>query len=112
MEKHWLIGNVLFLTFTVAVFRRETLTVDVKVKKIILKSFMYYIKLGFFRLIFGLPLPLYLAFCRLPFPRLSIRTSPLSISGISETLKPSQFSKLKTSSLEILDTISPLYLSM
>jgi hypothetical protein len=57
MEKHWLIGNVLFLTFTVAVFWREILTVDVKVKKIILKSFMYCLKLGFFRLIFGLPLP-------------------------------------------------------
>gem|GEM_PF-5597872 len=45
------------LTFTVAVFWREILTVDVKVKKVILKSFMYYIKLGFFMLIFGLPLP-------------------------------------------------------
>jgi hypothetical protein len=45
------------LTFTVAVFRPKTLTVDVKVKKVILKSFMYCLKLGFFRLIFGLPLP-------------------------------------------------------
>jgi hypothetical protein len=45
------------LTFTVAVFWREILTVDVKVKKVILKSFMYCMKLGFFRLILGLPLP-------------------------------------------------------
>jgi hypothetical protein len=115
MEKHWLIGECFVsLIFTVAVFWREILTVDVKVKKIILKSFMYCLKLGFFRLIFGLPpfWPLYLAFCRLPFPRQSIRTSPLSMFGMSETLRPSQLSRLKTSSLEILDTISPLYLSM
>ena len=45
------------LTFTVAVFRPKTLTVDVKVKKINFKVFFNYIKLGFFRLIFGLPLP-------------------------------------------------------
>jgi hypothetical protein len=76
-----------------------------KVEKIILKSFMYCMKLGFFRLIFGLPpLPLYLAFCRLPFPRQSIRTSPLSMFGTREILRPSQLSRLKTSSLEILDT--------
>jgi hypothetical protein len=58
------------LTFTVAVFWREILTVDVKVKKIILKSFMYYMKLAFFRLIFGLPLPStsLCGVCRLPLP--------------------------------------------
>jgi hypothetical protein len=45
------------LTFTVAVFWREILTVDVKVKKIILKSFMYYMKLAYSSL-----LALYLTF--------------------------------------------------
>jgi hypothetical protein len=56
MEKHWLIGECFVsLTFAVAVFWREILTVDVKVKKINFRVFFNYIKLGFFRLIFGLP---------------------------------------------------------
>ena len=89
MEKHWLIGNVFFLTFTVAVFRRETLTVDVKVKKDYFEKLHVLYKIRLFQAYFWpIPPPLF-GVCRLPFPRQSIRTSPLSISGINETLKPS-----------------------
>jgi hypothetical protein len=83
MEKHWLIGECFVsLTFTVAVFGRETLTVDVKVKKDYFEKLHVLYKISLLQAYFWPTPPLYLAFCRLPFPRLSIRTSPFSTSGI------------------------------
>jgi hypothetical protein len=56
MEEDGLMFGGMFCFFDIycCCFWREILTVDVKVKKVILKSFIYCLKLGFFRLIFGL----------------------------------------------------------